>query len=311
MISVIGHQKILDYLDKTAQSGNLCHAYIFSGPEHLGKKFVAENISAKILGVEIEKLANHPDFLCLDQEINQKTGKTKKNIDVEQVREVKNFLSQKGFLGGYKVAIVNNAEKLNNSSANVILKTLEEPKGKAILFIITRSSELLLPTIQSRCQIINFSTVSKELIKQGLLSIGTDEEKADEIIRLSGGMPGLAIKWSQDEESYLEYKNEVVRFIKLFHRPFYEKLEKVEDVFGDKTDHIAARGKLTQDLDIWQNVLRGLLHSNNGLVETKLKLKITDKTILKIMEKLKEARLELENNIHPRLLVEQILLDIP
>ena len=209
------------------------------------------------------------------------------------------------------MAIINNAEKLNNNSANVILKTLEEPKGKTVLFIITRNYELLLPTIQSRCQIINLNIVSKQLIKNKLLDMGGNENLVDQIVRLSGGLPGLAINWMMNNESFEEYKKEIVRFITLFNRPFYEKLEKIEDIFGDKVDHIVARENLIIGLNIWQNVLRGLLHSNNGLIETKLKLKVCDKTILKIMNKLGNARIQLENNIHPRILVEQILLDIP
>ncbi|OGH59357.1 MAG: hypothetical protein A2725_00830 [Candidatus Magasanikbacteria bacterium RIFCSPHIGHO2_01_FULL_33_34] len=311
MISVIGHDKILNYFDKVVETDNLSHAYIFSGPDHLGKKLVAENIAAKLFGVEVEKLTTQPDYIVVDQEINKNTDKLKKNIDVEQIRDLRIFLSQKGFLAGYKVAIINNAEKLNNNSANVILKTLEEPKGKTVLFIITRNYELLLPTIQSRCQIINFNIVSKQLIKNKLLDMGGNENLVDQIVRLSGGLPGLAINWMMNNESFEEYKKEIVRFITLFNRPFYEKLEKIEDIFGDKVDHIVARENLIIGLNIWQNVLRGLLHSNNGLIETKLKLKVCDKTILKIMNKLGNARIQLENNIHPRILVEQILLDIP
>lgn len=309
MISVIGHKQILDYFDKVVENDNLSHAYIFSGPEHLGKKLVAEVISAKVLGVENDKLITHPDYLLVEQDINFKTDKLKKNIDVDQIRDVRTFLTQTGFLGGYKIVIIDNAERLNNSSANVILKTLEEPKGKTVLFLITRNYDLLLPTIKSRCQLINFSTVNKEIIKNNIKY--NDEVLIDEMVRLSGGLPGMVQNWIQDLESYNEYKKEVIRFITLFHRPFYEKLEKIEDIFGDKEDHIAAREKLIKRLNIWQSVLRGFVHSNNGLIETKLKLKISDSIILKIIDRLRDARAQLENNIHPRILVEQILLDIP
>lgn len=312
MINVIGHNKILDYFDKVVQNNNLSHAYIFSGPEHLGKKLVAEVISAKVLGVEINKLTTHPDYLLVEQEINLKTDKLKKNIDVDQIRDVRTFLTQTGFLGGYKIVIIDNAERLNNSSANVILKTLEEPKGKTVLFLITRNYDLFLPTIKSRCQLINFNTVNKEIIKNNIKH--NDEVLIDEMVRLSGGKPGMVQNWIQDLESYNEYKKEVIRFITLFHRPFYEKLEKIEDIFGkktDHTDHIAGREKLIKIMDIWQSILRGLIHSNNGLIETKLKLNIGDKTVLKIMNRLGEARLQLEHNIHPKVLVEQVLLEIP
>jgi len=72
MISVIGHDKILNYFDKVVETDNLSHAYIFSGPDHLGKKLVAENIAAKLFGVEVEKLTTQPDYIVVDQEINKR-----------------------------------------------------------------------------------------------------------------------------------------------------------------------------------------------------------------------------------------------
>jgi DNA polymerase-3 subunit delta' len=309
--SIIGHKKILDFFSKLIEAGNLSHAYCFVGQEKLGKRTVAKNISAKIFNVTVDKLKTQPDFVIVEQEINEKTGKTKKNIDVDQIRYLKSFLSQRSFLGGYKIALIDNAEKMNANSANGILKVLEEPKEKTALFLITKDENLLPKTIQSRCQMIYFYPVQKDLIKEFILKKDIDDTKAEEMLRLSLGLPGRVCDWIEDIDSYELYKKEALRFISLFNRPFYEKLNKVDDIFGDKTDHIVARDNLSKILDVWLVVLRGFIHSNNGLKENKGKIKIENEKLINISRMIKEAKFFLNANIHPRILVEQILLELP
>ena len=163
--SIIGHAKIIIFFEKVIANGNLSHAYCLAGPDQVGKKTVVEHISAKIFGVPVGKLKLQPDYILVEQEINAKTDKTNKNISAEQARDLRLFLSHKSFLGGYKIAIIDMAEKMNDSSANILLKILEEPRGKTVLFLITRNENLLPKTIQSRCQMIFFEQVEKKLIK--------------------------------------------------------------------------------------------------------------------------------------------------
>ena len=294
MKSIIGHSRIIDFFTKVVDNAALSHAYCFVGLEQVGKCTVAEYLASKLLQVEENKLTSSPDFVFVGQEKDEKTDKTKKDISVKQIRILREQLAKKSYFGGYKVAIIDQAEKMNAEASNALLKTLEEPTGKTIIFLLTNDESKLPETILSRVQIINFSLVSNEELRKGLLD--KEVENIDEIIGFSRGLPGLALDLSNDQEKFIAYKKEVKRFTDLFGIPFHEKLALVEELFGDKTDHIATRQNLSRILDIWQYELR------DREVENKQKVFLQDQIYL--------AKEMLGKNIHPRLLVENILLNI-
>ena len=295
MNEIIGHNKILNFFDKVIENGNLSHAYLFVGPDQVGKKTTACEIGAKLLKTTREKLNNSPDYSFTTQLFDEKTGKTKKNIVIAQMRELREQLARRSYVGGYKIAIIDGADKMNIEAANALLKTLEEPNEKTLLFLITDNDTALPQTIRSRCQTIHFSLVSEDLLK----NILDNEEK----IKLAQGRPGRLISWQENEEEFLDYKKEIDRFNSLFDKPFFEKLKKVEELFGDKSDHIATRENLDNVLSVWQSQVRKKMLLDLNSEENKNFLKI-EKDILK-------ARGLLQQNIHPRLLVENILLLIP
>lgn len=301
-MNLVGHKQILNFFELVIKNNNISHTYCFVGPESVGKKSVAKKISANILNVEFDKLVYQPDFTVVEQEINEKTGKTKKNIDIDQIRNLKQVLSRRSFLGGYKIAIIDDADKMNISSANALLKTLEEPKEKTIIFLITTDEALLPQTIQSRTQMIYFQPVKNSEISDYLVSRDLSEAQAEEFSRESCGMPGKALAWSQDSELYASYKLEVGRFKRIFGLPLYEKMDSVEPLFGDKTDHIAAREKLYSVLDLWSILLRQYFFENEN---------VDKKIFLQVSNKINEAKNLLNKNIHPKLLIEQVLLALP
>jgi DNA polymerase III subunit delta' len=313
---IIGHKPVLDFFDKVIDSDNISHAYCFVGQENIGKTAVAEEISAKLLGINKKKLKTAPDYIVVEQELNKKTGKTKKNIDIEQLRNLRSILGRHSFLGGYKIAVIDKAEKMNISAFNALLKTLEEPTKKTVLILLTNNASSLPETIQSRCQMINFYPVEKKEIQKYLELQNITEKNAEEIARVSHGLPGLAISWSEEEEKYNWYKQEVLRFESLINQPFFEKLEKIDELFGDKKDHIATREKLKSVLSIWQIVLRDKLCDVFTLDNCKIhsledQKNFTKQNILNIYNNINQAKKMLEKNIHPRLLVENILLELP
>lgn len=295
---IIGHNQIVNFFDKVIDNVNLSHAYCFVGPEHVGKRKVAEYLASKILEVKIEKLYYNFDFVFVDQELDEKTEKTKKDITVKQIRILRDQLSKRSYSGGYKVAIINNAEKMNSEAANALLKTLEEPAEKTIILLLTKDEKQLPETIISRSQIINFFPVKNEDIKSELEK-KYEKEQVEEVIELANGLPGLAIEWLENKEIFVEYKKEIMRFKSLFGEPFYKKLSIVEDLFGDKTDHIATRQHLLEVLDIWQIEL---INNHN---------KIKNANNVFLQDQIFSTKDLLLKNVHPRLLVENILLNIP
>ncbi|MFA7244605.1 MAG: AAA family ATPase [Candidatus Magasanikbacteria bacterium] len=301
MEEILGHNVILDFFEKVKANNKMSHAYCFVGPKNVGKMTVAKYLGAQILGVKPEKIFTSPDFFLLEQIIKEKTGKLGKDISIDQVRELVNFVSKRSFLGGYKIVIIDNAHLLSTSASNAILKTLEEPSEKTVIFLITDDDKKILPTILSRCQTINFSTVSDEILRIFLKKNNLSTEDIDFIQKYSCGLPGIAVKLMSDSEYLIMYKNEIERFRNLFGKLFFEKLKLVEELFGDKKDHIQARNNLVDVLDIWQTCLHLDIQEKENLDKA---------TFLNIYNSIENAKVLLGKNVHPRLLIENILLQI-
>lgn len=150
-----GHENVKRILDLQLQSGQLSHAYLFYGPEGIGKKTLALELAGKILESD-ERIMSHPDFSILDQT---------DEIKVEQMQQFMTGLSFKPFVAAKKVAIINNAQLMNTQSSNALLKTLEEPSPSTVLILIS-SNKNLLSTILSRCQVFSFNEFTKQQLQE-------------------------------------------------------------------------------------------------------------------------------------------------
>jgi len=166
---LIGHQKQWEFLKNKFEKNQLSHAYLFSGAEGIGKKLFAKEL-VKLINckekkspcqkcfscLSIEK-ENFPDFkiLRVANEKDQTFGDGGE-IKISQIRDVQNFLSYKSYYGSFKAVLIDNAENMNQEAQSCFLKTLEEPKGQTILFLITSKPDMMLPTIYSRCQPMKF-----------------------------------------------------------------------------------------------------------------------------------------------------------
>lgn len=173
----LGHNQQIDQLRKALASGKVAHAYLFSGPEGIGKRRIAMGLAQGLNCLEpskapcghcvsCKKIAKqiHPDCLCLVPE-----GKT---IRIEVLRELKQKAHLHPLEGEAKVFIIEAAEKMTTAGANALLKILEEPPCATYLILISAKPSLILPTIRSRCQRLEFSplpdeTMGAELEKRG------------------------------------------------------------------------------------------------------------------------------------------------
>lgn len=315
----IGHEKIWEFFDNAIIGGNLSHAYCFVGLGQLGKRTLAKQIGARLLGVAEDKLASHPDYYYLERVEDEKTGKLKKEISIAQARDLRSRTLGKTWSGGYRIVIIDEAELLNEESSNALLKTIEEPGAKTIFFLLTENDNAILPTIRSRCEKLFFNLVPDETICAGLVSRGVSAKNAEEVTGIAWGRPGRAIDFFLDKDLKEKYLEETARWKSMIGRPFHEKLKSIESLFGDKsehTDHIRERGKLQKILDIWIMLWRDVLLAKTGAVK-KMSSGIGDpgdvknisaENILEIINELQTARKLLGQNIHPKLLIEQILL---
>ena len=198
----VGHKKQWAFLETSFKKNNLAHAYLFSGPESIGKKTLAVEFVKLIHCQEKEKdkkpcnicsacrlvsKNTHPDNIFLQNE------EGKKEIQISQLRDLIYKLSLKPFTSQYKTAIIDDAHLMNSSSQNCLLKTLEEPKGNCLLILVTSQPELLFKTVLSRIQEIKFFLLPEKEINDFLSSKKVESKKRKEIIDLSLGRIGEAV----------------------------------------------------------------------------------------------------------------------
>uniref|UniRef100_UPI0037BF50A0 DNA polymerase III subunit delta' n=1 Tax=Hyphomonas sp. TaxID=87 RepID=UPI0037BF50A0 len=195
------------FLDAHAQT-RLHHAWLIEGPEGIGKARFAQRLAAFLLGArgaagnpldadEADPVwracssGSHPDLRLIHRELNDK-GKLSQDISVDQIRALTEFFTMKPALGGWRIGIVDAIDETNKSGANALLKTLEEPPPKCVLFLINHGREPILPTIRSRCRVLRLSVLGEEDCKKALDAAGAPAQAA----RVAKGRPGKGIRLS-------------------------------------------------------------------------------------------------------------------
>ena len=216
----------ISLLQRAFAAGRVAHAYIFAGAEGVGKFKTACEWGRLLLcknPVVEEGCAEavdscgqcescraatgdaHPDFNIVYKELLEFTqeGKGKKTPVDLPIAVIREFLVEKvstrPTLSERKVFIVREAEKLNRSSQNCLLKVLEEPPGYCCIILLCTRLERLLPTTRSRCQIIRFGPIDEAIIFEKLQETGIGREAGLFFARLSQGSLGLACRWAELE----------------------------------------------------------------------------------------------------------------
>lgn len=271
-----GHKKELEQLTKLK---NIHHAMIFSGPKGIGKRKIAQYFALNLLD---EKSSQHPDLHTVSLE------EGKRDIPAEKIRELKSKLQLKSYSGKKKIAIIDDAEKMNPTACNAFLKTLEEPPGDSLIILITNSPQLLLPTIISRCQVFNFSKLKTEDVKSTLSMLNLSEDLIEKLIKIESSNLNL-FKISSDPHTL-----EVINNKKLLKHleEFVEKAEEISSYLdrsfkNNLVDSVVAASNLAENKEniplifhIARNKLRQRIYDANSLRESR----ILSNKLIKIIE---------------------------
>ena len=198
--AVIGHERVVRRLATAAAAGRPAHAYLVGGPEGVGKRTLARAFTASLLcdaladGDACGRCAQctrvaagtHPDVHVVRRE------EERRDIRTEQAREVTRWLGLRPLMASRKVAIVEEAERLNEHGQNALLKTLEEPPGAAVLLLLATDPGLLLPTVRSRCQPVRLDPLPAALVDRFLEERGVAAETRAAIVPRAEGSLGRA-----------------------------------------------------------------------------------------------------------------------
>lgn len=250
--------RAIEILQRAFASGRWAHAYIFAGPEGVGKFKTAcewarlllcknpilENGFADSCGscqsCRLFEVGTNPDFAHIYKELREFTeeGKGKAppvDLPIDVIRE---FLiakaSNRPTLSQRKVFIVSEAERLNTSSQNCLLKVLEEPPEYCCIVLLCTRMEQLLPTTRSRCQTIRFGLIDESRIIEKLQDMGLEEIPARYFARLAQGSLGAACQWAQLElgdANLYQSKKELINSLVTYE--FKDALKLAQELLAD------------------------------------------------------------------------------
>jgi DNA polymerase-3 subunit delta' len=208
--NLIGHDWAVRRLSQQIGSGQLAQSHLIVGPPSVGKAALAKSMASEVLSrytvdhARARRLVDqnkHPDLSWVG------VGDGESSIKIEQVRTLIHTLTLAPIEGRYRMAVVDDAHLATDESQNAILKTLEEPNPSTVIILIALSTDGMLPTIVSRCQVLNLRPVSMQTLAEGLQRRRVEPGQADFLARLARGRPGWAIRAQEDSE-LLEERNQ-------------------------------------------------------------------------------------------------------
>ena len=218
---IIGQEQIKEHLRNALTTDKVSHAYIINGEKSSGKEFIAKVFA---MALQCEKgdeepcqechsckqalSSNHPDIIRVAHE-------KPNSISVDDIRaQVNNDVGIKPYSGPRKIYIINEAEKMTPQAQNALLKTLEEPPSYAVILLLTANVNSLLPTILSRCVVLNMKPVADELVKKYLMEqLQVPDYKAEVCVAFARGNIGKA-KALASSEDFENVKAEALALLK-------------------------------------------------------------------------------------------------
>ena len=320
---IVGQERAVKILTKSLKENKTSSSYIFVGNEGTGKKLTAIEFTKAVNCLNPSKNSEACEDCQSCNEISKQYSPDlkiiepiKNSIKIEQIREMRKEIGLKPFKNKKKVYIIDKAEKMTLEASNCLLKTIEEPPYYAIIILICSKIDPILPTIVSRCQIVNFGLISSGKIKEFLLdnNDNLEKEKAEIISKLAQGSIGSALKLLLDKEYFIR-REEVLDYLSAISPGKYS-----EDIFTkvEKTaSEIERIEEMLEIIKLWYRDI--LIIKNTGdqkyiancdkLERIYEKSQIYSQEILiDILDYLEKVEEYLMKNVNTRLILERLYI---
>ena len=251
---ILGQERVLGYLKAALSRDRLAHAYLFLGPEGVGKESVARALAGALncatpledgdaCGVcpSCKRLAagTHPDYLVIRPTSRERPPK----ITIDQVREFRRVTAYPPVGGGWRVALIKPGEDMRDEAVNALLKTLEEPPPQHLLILTAGVEADLFPTVVSRCHKLAFAPLPYPLITEELQNLGLSPSQAALLAALSGGSLGRAL--ALEPEDLLRQRQKVLADLKaLSQGKLSTALDWAQDLAKKEKKESAEEGKV-------------------------------------------------------------------
>ena len=347
MWSTIGQDHLLKQIDAALHTGRLAHAYLISGPPHVGKMTLALDLAAAVncavlSGKQAGSMFGEPDELqgpcgncdpCIrirrgvftDLKIVAVGGdpRVSTRISIDQVREAESFLAVTAVEGSWKVVIFDGAETLSagqSEPANALLKTLEEPPPQVLVLLLTTSEDAILPTIRSRCRALPLRPMPGDALSEYMVSKrGVEADVAQRLARLARGCPGWAINVIEESELMDAYLAQLEQVLLVASSPLDARFNYANTLAGSFSGD---RESVRQELYVWERWWRDVLLMKEGLPKSvhnddrpgelnSYANATTTADIVDFLESIRETLTALDANVNPRLALECMMLAVP
>jgi len=331
---VIGQTRAVSLLQRSLETGSLAHAYLFTGPAHVGKMTLAINL-AQALNCEADEppcgecascqkiaSAKHSDvqIVSLSHNVDSAEDRPRAEISIDQIRQVQHTASLPPFEGRCKVFIIDEAEFLSIEAANCLLKTLEEPAEKVVFILLATNERLLPATVVSRCQMVELFPMPAVEIETILGSNwGVEPEKARLLARLSHGCLGWAVSVALDDSLLQQRAGLLDSLLDIVSADYEERFVYVAELANQFSQN---RGLVYERLNLWLDWWRDLLLVKVGSTDNITNIDRLDSLsdmakryslaqIRASIQSILATGEQLRQNANPRLALEVLMLDMP
>ena len=320
---IIGQEQIKEHLRNAIATNKVSHAYIINGERSSGKEFIAR-VFAMALQCEQGEIEpcgechsckqalsnNQPDIIYVSHE-------KPNTIGVEDIRtQINGDIDVKPYSSPRKIYIMNEGEKMTVQAQNALLKTLEEPPEYAVILILTTQVEALLPTILSRCVVLNMKPVSDALVKKYLMEeLEVPDYKANICVAFARGNIGKA-KLLASSEEFEKVKDEAITLVKYINdmeiNEIVKAIKKISEYKFDVNDYLDILSVWYRDVLLFKATkdVNSLIFKEEIQQIMRMSDRSTYEGIETIVNALQQAKRRLEANVSFDLTMELLLLTI-
>ena len=320
---IIGQERAIKILTKSLKKNKVSSSYIFVGSEGTGKKLTAIEFAKAVNCLNLSKDSEACEDCQSCSEISKQYSPDlkiiepiKSSIKIEQIREMRKEIGLKPFKNKKKIYIIDKAEKMTLEASNCLLKTIEEPPFYAMIILICSKIDPILPTIISRCQIVNFGLVNSLKIKKILLNKinNLEKDKAEIISKLAQGSIGKAFKLTADKEYFIR-REEVLDYLYAIFPGKYD-----DDIFAKVEKMVSGIDRIEEILEMIKLWYRDILiiknTGNQKYIVNCDKLEIfgkksqiySQKMLIDILDYLEQVEEYLMKNVNKRLILERLFI---
>lgn len=317
---IIGQEDIKEHLQSALRKKKISHAYIISGEEGSGKLMLAEALAQTMLCEEGGEDAcghcrhcrqtqshNQPDIIYL-------THEKPATISVDDIRnQINGDIFIRPYNSPYKIYIVDEAEKMNEQAQNALLKTMEEPPDYALILLLTTNASSFLPTIRSRCILLETRPVPDALVRRELMRrYEIPDYQADMSVAFAQGNMGRAIALGRSDQ-FAERKDRVLSLLRRIQEMTYgDRISWIDELTERKED-------LSDSLDLFMVFYRDVLlykatGETDGLIfaDQVYQIKrtaegVSYRQLEEIFEAIASCRKKEEANVNTALILQQLM----